>query len=62
MLTRGRTGDQLRVLIENGRYETKEEMMEKLDVFLMGNRISTAEYQELVALLEKKEAEKEVEA
>lgn len=62
MLTRGRTGDQLRVLIENGRYETKEEMMEKLDVFLMGNRISTAEYQELVALLEKKEAEKEVQA
>lgn len=62
MLTRGRTGDQLRVLIENGRYETKEEMMEKLDVFLMGNRISTAEYQELVALLEKKDAEKEVEA
>ncbi|MDU6297407.1 hypothetical protein [Clostridium celatum] len=62
MLTRGRTGDQLRVLIENGRYETKEEMMEKLDVFLMGNRISTAEYQELVALLEKKEAKKEVEA
>lgn len=59
MLTRGRTADQLRVLIENRKYVTKEEMMEKLDVFLMGNRISTVEYQELVNLLSEKEVNKE---
>lgn len=59
ILARTRTADQVRQLIERGRYETKEEMMEKLDIFLMGNRITGEEYQELVALLDKKEAEKE---
>ena len=58
ILARTRTADQLRLLIERGRYETTEEMMEKLDIFLMGNRITSEEYQELVALLEKKESEK----
>lgn len=43
-------------VIENGTYGTKEEMMTKLDVFLLGNRISTDEYNDLVALLEAKEA------
>lgn len=46
-------------VIENGTYESKEAMMDMLDVFLMGGRISTTEYQELVSLLEEKEAEKE---
>lgn len=54
---RTRTYDQLKVLIEKGRYNTIEEVMEKLDVFLMGNRITTDEYKELVAMLEEKEKE-----
>ncbi len=56
---RTRTYDQLKLLIERGRYNSVEEMMEKLDVFLMGNRITTDEYKELVTMLEAKEAEKE---
>lgn len=40
-------------VIENGKYE-KEDMLEKLDVFLMGNRITIEEYKELVAMLEVK--------
>lgn len=43
-------------LIENGRYE-KEDMLNKLDVFLLGNRITQSEYEELVVMMEvKKEA------
>lgn len=38
-------------VIENGTYGTKEEMMLKLDVFLLNDRISQAEYEELVDLL-----------
>lgn len=38
-------------LIENGRYGTKEDMLLKLDIFLLGNRISQAEYNELVDML-----------
>ena len=45
-------------IIEGGRYESKEAMMEILDVFLMGNRITADEYKELVDLLNLKEAEK----
>lgn len=41
-------------LIENDRYGTKEEMMTKLDVFLLNNRITQEQYTELVALLESK--------
>lgn len=41
-------------LIENNRYE-KEDMMNKLDVFLLGDRISQSEYEELVALMNEKE-------
>jgi len=44
--------------IERGQYESKEKMQEMLDVFYAGNRLDTAEYQELTALLEQKEAEK----
>lgn len=38
-------------VIENGTYETKEEILIKLDVFLLNNRITQEEYNELVALL-----------
>lgn len=43
-------------VIENGTYGTKEEMMIKLDVFLLNDRISHEQYNELVALLEQKES------
>lgn len=39
-------------LIEAGRY-TKEDMLNKLDVFLLGDRITQAEYEELVNLINK---------
>lgn len=38
-------------VIENETYGTKEEMLLKLDVFLLNNRISQAEYEELANLL-----------
>lgn len=44
--------------IERGQYESQEKMQEMLDVFYAGGRLDTAEYQELTALLEQKEAEK----
>ena len=45
-------------VIENGTYGTKEDMMVKLDVFLLNNRITDVQYNELVVLLDEKEAEK----
>ena len=53
-----KTYTQEKKIIEGGRYESKEAMMEILDVFLMGNRITADEYKELVELLNLKEAEK----
>ena len=44
-------------VIENGAYKSKEEMLVKLDVFLLNDRITQDEYNELVDLLEQKEAE-----
>ena len=44
--------------ISRGTYGTKEAMMEKLDLFLLGNRITAAEYEELVSLLNEKEAQR----
>ena len=38
-------------LIENNRYEYND-MMEKLDVFLLVNRITTEQYYELVKMIE----------
>lgn len=38
-------------LIEAGRYEY-DDMMNKLDVFLLGDRITQAQYTELVALMD----------
>jgi hypothetical protein len=40
----------LKKLIENGAYD-KESMMNKLDVFLMANRITEEQYNELVSLM-----------
>ncbi|MDU6304742.1 MAG: hypothetical protein E6585_23990 [Serratia marcescens] len=37
-------------LIEAGRYEYSD-MMNKLDVFLLGNRIKQSEYEELVQMM-----------
>lgn len=37
-------------LIENGRYEYND-MLIKLDVFLLGDRITQAEYEELVKII-----------
>jgi len=38
-------------LITKGAYE-KEDMLNKLDVFLMANRITEEQYQELVGMME----------
>ena len=37
-------------LIQNGSYE-KEDMMMKLDVFLLNNRITKEQYDELIGLI-----------
>lgn len=37
--------------IERKSYTSKEEMQEKLDIFLIGNRLSQDEYKELTDLL-----------
>lgn len=41
-------------VINKGTYGTKDEMLAKLDVFLLNNRITEDEYNELVALLNSK--------
>jgi len=38
-------------VIANGNYGTKEEMMVKLDVFLLNNRITESQYNELVEMV-----------
>lgn len=43
-----------KVLIEKNRYE-KEDMLRKLDVFLLGNRITEVEYKELTDMINKEE-------
>jgi hypothetical protein len=40
-----------KIKIERKSYDTKEQMQEMLDVFYVGARLSTEEYQELTALL-----------
>ena len=42
------------IVINKRTYGTKEEMLEKLDVFLLNNRITEDEYNELVVLLNSK--------
>lgn len=41
-------------VINKNTYGTKEEMASKLDVFLLNNRITQEEYNELAALLDNK--------
>jgi len=38
-------------VIQNGTYGDKEDMLQKLDVFLLNNRITQDEYNELVGLV-----------
>jgi hypothetical protein len=38
-------------VIENGAYGTREDMMIKLDVFLLNDRITQEQYNELVSML-----------
>ena len=42
--------DNLKILIESGNYE-KEDILKKLDIYLLLNRITTEQYQEIVELL-----------
>lgn len=44
------TYTRLKKLIDRGTYN-KEDMMNKLDVFLMANRITEEQYQELVGMM-----------
>lgn len=44
-----------KTLIEKGRYE-KEDMLSKLDLFLLGNRITEEQYSELVGMMDSKTA------
>ena len=48
------TYDLCKKVIEKGTYGPKEEMLIKLDVFLLNNRITREEYEELVNLLKNK--------
>lgn len=41
----------IKKLIQNGAYE-KEDMLRKLDVFLLANRITNEQYQELVDMMD----------
>ena len=46
-----------KLIIENTNYKTqteKDEMQVKLDVFLLNNRLTQAEYEELIQLLAEK--------
>ena len=44
------TYEMCKILITNGRYE-KEKMLQNLDIFLLGARITSEEYAELTGLL-----------
>ena len=48
--TKSMTYKLLKRIISRGNYD-KESMMQKLDVFLLADRITTEEYQELVELM-----------
>lgn len=48
------TYDACKLIIKNGKHGTKEEMMFKLDIFLLGDRITKDQYDELVELLNEK--------
>lgn len=50
-MVRGFTADTIKRLVIAGNY-TKEDMLNKMDVFLLANRISEQEYNEILALME----------
>lgn len=39
--------------IERKTYVSKEDIQQKLDIFLVGNRITQAQYEELTSIIEK---------
>ncbi len=45
------TFERLRKLIENGKYN-KEDLLNKMDIFLLCNRITNENYQELLKMME----------
>lgn len=46
------TYEMCKILIEKNRYEEKD-MLSKLDLFLLGNRITKEEWEELKGLIDK---------
>lgn len=46
------TYERCKKLIQNGSYE-QEDMLKKLDVFLLADRITAEQYNELVSMMEK---------
>lgn len=44
------TYERLKKIIQNGKYN-RDAIMNQLDVFLMNNRITTEQYQELVGMI-----------
>lgn len=48
------TYERCKKLIQNGSYE-QEDMLKKLDVFLLADRITTEQYNELTGIMQKKE-------
>jgi hypothetical protein len=49
------TYEMCKILIQKGRYE-KNDMLRKLDIFLLGDRITEEEYTELVELMNSQES------
>ena len=45
------TYERVKMLIQRGVYD-KQDMLNKLDVFLLADRITQSEYQELVGMME----------
>lgn len=43
-----------KLLIERGTYNSKEDMQNKLDIFLLNDRLTQAEYDELTQMLANK--------
>lgn len=48
------TYERCKKLIQNGSYE-QEDMLKKLDVFLLADRITTEQYNELAGMMQKEE-------
>lgn len=48
------TYERCKKLVQTGNYE-QEDMLKKLDVFLLADRITTEQYNELTGMMQKKE-------